>query len=68
MKAFAVACLAATVATFSHAASYVHVDGQELVDPAGKVLRIKGTNLGNWLVPEGYMWRLEKGPSSPREI
>jgi endoglucanase len=49
-------------------AQFVHVAGQEFVAPDGKVLRIKGTNLGNWLVPEGYMWRLQDGPGSPREI
>jgi endoglucanase len=25
-------------------------------------------NLGNWLVPEGYMWTFEGGPQSPSEI
>jgi len=31
------------------------------VGPDGAVLRLRGINLGNWLVPEGYMWRFEKG-------
>ena len=47
---------------------FVHADGQFLADGAGHKLILRGTNLGNWLVPEGYMWRLEKGPQSPREI
>jgi len=38
------------------------------VGPDGAVLRLRGINLGNWLVPEGYMWRFEKGPQSPRQI
>ena len=29
---------------------------------------LRGTNLGNWLVQEGYMFKLEHGPQSSREI
>ena len=47
---------------------YVQTRGRELVGPDGAVLRLRGINLGNWLVPEGYMWRFEKGPQSPRQI
>jgi aryl-phospho-beta-D-glucosidase BglC (GH1 family) len=31
-------------------------------------LQLRGINLGNWLVPEGYMFGLDGGPASPREI
>ena len=37
-------------------AQFVHTQGKEIVDGAGKPLLLRGTNLGNWLVPEGYMW------------
>ena len=47
---------------------FVHAQGKQLVDGAGKPLILKGVNLGNWLVLEGYMFRLEKGPQSAREI
>jgi endoglucanase len=47
---------------------FVHAQGKQLVDPEGKPLLLKGTNLGNWLVQEGYMFRLEKGPQSASEI
>jgi endoglucanase len=47
---------------------FVHAQGKFLVDPAGHKLLLRGTNLGNWLVQEGYMFRLEKGPQSAREI
>ncbi len=50
-------------------AQFAHTQGKEIVDGAGKPLLLRGTNLGNWLVPEGYMWHLnEGGPESPREI
>jgi hypothetical protein len=52
----------------SFAGQFVRAEGREFVKPDGSVLRIRGTNLGNWLVPEGYMWRFEKGPASPHEI
>lgn len=34
----------------------VRVEGTKLIQPNGKELRIRGTNLGNWLNPEGYMF------------
>ena len=49
-------------------AQFAHTDGREIVDAGGKPLLLRATNLGNWLVPEGYMWRFEDGPQSPSEI
>lgn len=39
---------------------FVHVEGVNLVKPDGKKLYIQGTNLGNWLNPEGYMFGFGK--------
>ena len=39
---------------------FVTISGQDLVRPDGSKLFIKGTNLGNWLNPEGYMFRFNK--------
>jgi endoglucanase len=47
---------------------YVHTRGKELVDGAGKPLLLRGTSLGNWLEPEGYMLKLNGGPQSPSTI
>lgn len=41
--------------------------GKQIIDLNGKQFQIKGTNLGNWLVPEGYMFGFENA-SSPRLI
>ncbi len=49
-------------------AQFAHTRQKEIVDGAGKPLLIHGTNLGNWMVPEGYMWTFEGGPQSAREI
>jgi hypothetical protein len=40
------------------------VDGVNLVKPDGGKLFIQGTNLGNWLNPEGYMFGLNKTNSA----
>ena len=54
----------------AHTAShgYVHADGARLVDGEGRMLTLRGTSLGNWMVREGYMFHLDKGPQSSREI
>jgi endoglucanase len=49
-------------------AQFAHTDHQQIVDAAGKPLLLRATNLGNWLVPEGYMWLFQGGPQSPSEI
>jgi endoglucanase len=49
-------------------AQFAHTDHKQIVDAAGKPLLVRATNLGNWLVPEGYMWLFESGPQSPSEI
>ena len=49
-------------------AQFAHTAHKQIVDAAGKPLLIRATNLGNWLVPEGYMWLFEGGPQSPGEI
>jgi endoglucanase len=50
-----------------HAAGFVTVKGRQIVTPDGRPLLLRGINLGNWLVPEGYMFKF-KGAASPRLI
>ena len=47
---------------------FIRAKGKDLVASNGEPLRLRGINLGNWLEPEGYMFLLENGPQSPREI
>jgi Cellulase (glycosyl hydrolase family 5) len=49
-------------------AQFARTDHKQIVDAAGKPLLTRATNLGNWLVPEGYMWLFEGGPQSASEI
>jgi endoglucanase len=47
---------------------FVHTSGTQLIDGTGHPLMLRGTNLGNWLVQEGYLFHLDGGPQSAREI
>jgi len=47
--------------------SFIKTQGKNLVDYQGNRIILKGTNLGNWLVPEGYMFKMEQ-VNSPRKI
>lgn len=44
----------------------VSISGQDLIQADGSKLFVQGVNLGNWLLPEGYMWGFTK--VSPHEI
>jgi endoglucanase len=46
---------------------FVTTKGREFVSPDGKPLLLRGINLGNWLLPEGYMFKF-KSANSPRLI
>src|ERR1044071_2094212 len=48
-------------------ARFVTTRGREFVAPDGRPLFLKGINLGNWLLPEGYLFKF-KAASSPRLI
>ncbi|MDD5891273.1 MAG: cellulase family glycosylhydrolase [Bacteroidales bacterium] len=47
---------------------FVRVEGTSLVSPDGSEFFIRGTNLGNWLNPEGYMFCFPKRANSARQI
>jgi endoglucanase len=48
-------------------ADFIHADGTALVDGHGERFAVRGINLGNWLVPEGYMFKFARA-RSPSEI
>ncbi len=47
---------------------FVRAQDSRLVDGSGRELLLRGVGLGNWMLPEGYMWGFGKGAESPREI
>ncbi|HZX57292.1 MAG TPA: cellulase family glycosylhydrolase [Mucilaginibacter sp.] len=46
---------------------FISVSGKEIIGADGKPFMMRGTNLGNWLMPEGYMFKFNK-TNSPRLI
>ncbi|MDP3357727.1 MAG: cellulase family glycosylhydrolase [Lutibacter sp.] len=53
--------------TTTNTLSFIKTKGTQLVDVNGDSLILKGTNLGHWLVPEGYMFKMNQ-VNSPRKI
>lgn len=48
---------------------FVRAERGRLIDGQGRPLVLRGVGLGNWLLPEGYMWRFPReAPQSPRAI
>lgn len=48
--------------------SYLHTEGKDIVNESGKKIYLKGVGLGNWLLPEGYMWKFGDEVDRPRKI
>jgi endoglucanase len=48
-------------------AGFLQVRGREIVESSGAVFRVRGIGLGNWLVPEGYMFKF-RSARAPRDI
>jgi endoglucanase len=48
---------------------FIRADGPGLVDGTGRRVVLRGVGLGNWMLPEGYMWRFpQSAPQSPTAI
>ncbi len=47
--------------------NFIHAEKTHLVDGNGDRFTVKGINLGNWLVPEGYMFKFIRA-RAPTEI
>jgi endoglucanase len=52
---------------FATQAQFISVKGKEIIGTDNKPFLMHGTNLGNWLVPEGYMFKFTN-INSPRLI
>src|SRR5438552_1213246 len=65
LKAFLIFLIACSIC--SAQTQFVTIKGKQFIAPDGKPLLLKGINLGNWLLPEGYMFKF-KNASSPRLI
>lgn len=59
-------CLAFTSPAIAQS-KVAKTNGSQIIEPNGNPITLKGTNLGNWLVPEGYMFKTGK-VAAPRQI
>jgi aryl-phospho-beta-D-glucosidase BglC (GH1 family) len=50
------------------AAGFLHTQGESIVDEQGQKVVLRGVGLGNWMLPEGYMWRFGETGDRPRRI
>lgn len=57
----------AAIPGYDPAPGFVRVEGKRFVSPDGATFPIRGMSLGNWLVPEGYMFKFAT-MRSPRQI
>ena len=60
-------CLLALATPAMADGGLVRIDGKRFIAPDGRVLHIKGISLGNWLMPEGYMFKFEVA-KAPNQI
>jgi endoglucanase len=50
------------------AQGFLHTRGEDIVDGAGNKVLLQGVGLGNWMLPEGYMWKFHDKGDRPRKI
>ena len=50
------------------ATSFLRAHGQDIVNEQGEKILLRGVGLGNWMLPEGYMWKFGAQGDRPRKI
>ncbi len=48
--------------------TFLHTENQDIVNEKGGKIMLRGVGLGNWLLPEGYMWKFGNEADRPRRI
>ena len=48
--------------------TFLRTQGQDMVNEGGDKVLLRGVGLGNWMLPEGYMWKFANGGDRPRKI
>lgn len=62
-----ISALLITIIAQAQTNKFITTKGKEIIGVDGKPFLMRGTNLGNWLVPEGYMFKFNLA-NSPRLI
>jgi Cellulase (glycosyl hydrolase family 5) len=47
---------------------FLHTRGHDIVTEKGEKVLLRGVGLGNWMLPEGYMWKFGNPVDRPRRI
>lgn len=61
-------CLLANTARSSSTPSFLRTMGCDIVNEKGEKVLLRGVGLGNWMLPEGYMWKFGAQGDRPRRI
>jgi len=48
--------------------TFLKTQGQDIINEKGEKIYLRGVGLGNWLLPEGYMWKFGQNGDRPRKI
>jgi aryl-phospho-beta-D-glucosidase BglC (GH1 family) len=67
----AVACALLSVSETKACAAeltFLRTEGKDIVNAGGEKVLLRGVGLGNWLLPEGYMWKFGNQADRPRRI
>ncbi len=48
--------------------TFLKAQGQNIVNQSGDKVLLRGVGLGNWMLPEGYMWKFGNQADRPRRI
>jgi endoglucanase len=48
--------------------TFLHTRGEDIVNEQGQKVLLRGLGLGNWFLPEGYMWKFGPRADRPRRI
>jgi endoglucanase len=65
---FCAVMLAAAFSPNAFAENFMKTQGENFIDGNGNVFFIRAIGLGNWLLPEGYMWGFKGAGDRPRKI
>jgi endoglucanase len=61
-------CLCAVANVSAAPLTFLHTRGEDIIDENGRKVMLRGVGLGNWLLPEGYMWKFGANGDRPRKI
>lgn len=48
--------------------TFLRTHGHDIINERGETILLRGVGLGNWMLPEGYMWKFGRDGDRPRRI